>query len=587
MIKSASIFVVVLTCSIVSKVCSAQDNPFKQMAGKQYADYSADFLKKYYDFTYLDTTGKEHFINQVKEVAQQTDRIAWKLYVEYFEWLLQSAQHVEGSDQKGHELITKALEANIPHLACLIRNNLINYYWRFKNFELALELCDNQDHQLQEFSADEIPEQITHYTQIGVIYYSFKDYANALLFLDKALKKSTNDNINNQWDKQAVLNTIGLIYRNGFHDYDRSDAYFRAILETVYLAETDEHNRHIYDGIAEGNLGRNMILRGNYEKAIPLLKNSLEKMTKAGDYCYATGPANGLVACYLEKGDLKTVEHYLDILADFFAINPTCNTALYYENLSKYFAAVGNIPLSRVYMDSTLAVIRRQEAEYTAMHILRVEQRKHLSEQRLKEEQLHAEKIKNSGYKRSLLITLVASLLIAGGLFRYLALYRKKKIAYNELVIKSQEWAQVYPAMHETDPPGEWPDNNDPFEQVNDFSFDETDFSAMKEIERLMTEDKIYTNSSLSTELIAQRIGMKPYQVSRLINHFTKKSFTSFVNEYRIKEGIRILSLASGSVSLKRLSFDIGFNNRISFYTAFKKITGLSPSDFKNSIVKR
>jgi hypothetical protein len=53
----------------------------------------------------------------------------------------------------------------------------------------------------------------------------------------------------------------------------------------------NNHSLEICTGIAEGNLGCNLLLRGEYDRAIPLLKSSLEIMTKHNDYAYASGTA--------------------------------------------------------------------------------------------------------------------------------------------------------------------------------------------------------------------------------------------------------------------------------------------------------
>ncbi|MFT4224367.1 helix-turn-helix domain-containing protein [Dysgonomonas sp.] len=39
-------------------------------------------------------------------------------------------------------------------------------------------------------------------------------------------------------------------------------------------------------------------------------------------------------------------------------------------------------------------------------------------------------------------------------------------------------------------------------------------------------------------------------------------------------------------ISIDAIALEVGFNNRTSFYQSFKKITGLSPSDFRNNRVK-
>ena len=112
---------------------------------------------------------------------------------------------------------------------------------------------------------------------------------------------------------------------------------------------------------------------------------------------------------------------------------------------------------------------------------------------------------------------------------------------------------------------------------------DETDLSIMKEIERLLTDEKIYKESSITVDMLAQKLGLKRYNVSIAINRCTQKNFNTLINEYRIKEAI--LSLSNKKVTVDQIAFDCGFSDRKSFYRIFKKITGLSPTEFRNNVV--
>ena len=56
--------------------------------------------------------------------------------------------------------------------------------------------------------------------------------------------------------------------------------------------------------------------------------------------------------------------------------------------------------------------------------------------------------------------------------------------------------------------------------------------------------------------------------------------------EFHVKEAIRLLSDKNAKVgSLDMIASLTGFNNRISFHRAFKKITGLSPAEFRKNVI--
>jgi AraC-like DNA-binding protein len=77
------------------------------------------------------------------------------------------------------------------------------------------------------------------------------------------------------------------------------------------------------------------------------------------------------------------------------------------------------------------------------------------------------------------------------------------------------------------------------------------------------------------------------YQVSQLLNTKLNRKFFDFINQYRINEAKRILSGPEGKVkNIMQIAYDVGFNSKSSFNTAFKKFAGTSPSKFKKSTKK-
>jgi len=100
-----------------------------------------------------------------------------------------------------------------------------------------------------------------------------------------------------------------------------------------------------------------------------------------------------------------------------------------------------------------------------------------------------------------------------------------------------------------------------------------------------MQEEKVYQDNTLTVDSLAHRIGAKRHHVSVAINRCTKNNFSSFVNEYRIKEAIRILSEKNFQpYSIDGIAFDLGFTDRQNFYRVFKKTTGLSPTEFRKNV---
>jgi AraC-like DNA-binding protein len=71
--------------------------------------------------------------------------------------------------------------------------------------------------------------------------------------------------------------------------------------------------------------------------------------------------------------------------------------------------------------------------------------------------------------------------------------------------------------------------------------------------------------------------------LSELISRTYNESFFDFINRHRIEEiKLRIEDPAHDSYSLLGIAMDCGFNSKSSFYTAFKKFTGITPSEYRN-----
>ncbi len=81
---------------------------------------------------------------------------------------------------------------------------------------------------------------------------------------------------------------------------------------------------------------------------------------------------------------------------------------------------------------------------------------------------------------------------------------------------------------------------------------------------------------------MAESIDSPLHHVSRAINENAGKSFSDFINDYRINKAKELLvSNDTKSNTIYAISLDVGFNSKTAFYTAFKKATGETPTQFK------
>jgi AraC-like DNA-binding protein len=119
------------------------------------------------------------------------------------------------------------------------------------------------------------------------------------------------------------------------------------------------------------------------------------------------------------------------------------------------------------------------------------------------------------------------------------------------------------------------------------YHLSESQFMSLSErLEELFDRDKIYLENELSVAHLSEKLSVQPYQISELINRKYKEPFFDFVNRNRIQEvKQRLNDPQYSNLSILGIALDCGFNSKSSFNTAFKKFTGLTPSEFKKDSI--
>jgi AraC-like DNA-binding protein len=100
-----------------------------------------------------------------------------------------------------------------------------------------------------------------------------------------------------------------------------------------------------------------------------------------------------------------------------------------------------------------------------------------------------------------------------------------------------------------------------------------------------MQQGCLYLDSQLSLPRLASTMETTPHYLSQAINGKLGKNFFDFVNEYRIEEAKRRIGQADkGRLNVFAIALDSGFSSKSAFYTAFKRYTGMTPSEYKHNI---
>ena len=103
-----------------------------------------------------------------------------------------------------------------------------------------------------------------------------------------------------------------------------------------------------------------------------------------------------------------------------------------------------------------------------------------------------------------------------------------------------------------------------------------------RKLEASFTRDSIYKRSDLTLRTLCETLNESPHYVSQVISQDLNTSFYELVSAYRIGEAKRRLHEAPAETVLE-IAMNVGFNSKSAFHNAFRRCTGLTPSEFRKS----
>lgn len=106
-------------------------------------------------------------------------------------------------------------------------------------------------------------------------------------------------------------------------------------------------------------------------------------------------------------------------------------------------------------------------------------------------------------------------------------------------------------------------------------------------LQSLMEQERIYTDNQIDREKVAQLVGTNRTYLTTMISERTGMSYTQYVNSFRVREAVAILSDKSqANYPLKNICNDLGFGSMSRFHKLFRENIGMSPSVYRDSAMK-
>ena len=161
-------------------------------------------------------------------------------------------------------------------------------------------------------------------------------------------------------------------------------------------------------------------------------------------------------------------------------------------------------------------------------------------------------------------------------------LYLKKQRQYRDLIHKTRQWALYNQPYREAFPERIQTALQCSISKTTPNASEEDETKLLEKVALYLEESRCYIDPSLTLEDLVRYFGVNRTYLSAAINR-SEVSFKRFINQYRIKAAIQLIHEQPDS-QLEDIYLQVGFNNRRTFYNAFKETTGISPSQFKNDI---
>ncbi len=107
----------------------------------------------------------------------------------------------------------------------------------------------------------------------------------------------------------------------------------------------------------------------------------------------------------------------------------------------------------------------------------------------------------------------------------------------------------------------------------------------LKDLKQYMELEKPYLEKRLTLPQLASRLNINPNYLSQVINEQIDLKFQEFINTYRVREfKEKLRQNDHGRLTLLGIAYESGFNSKSSFNEAFKKIEGITPSEYLQQV---
>ncbi|MBT8231233.1 MAG: AraC family transcriptional regulator [Saprospiraceae bacterium] len=144
------------------------------------------------------------------------------------------------------------------------------------------------------------------------------------------------------------------------------------------------------------------------------------------------------------------------------------------------------------------------------------------------------------------------------------------------------KYTDIFHKKREEETPTKFPDKDEEIELENKTIFKNEDLDNLLDV---MNSKKPYLDPLLSINKLSEATHLPQYKISKILNTSLNQNFYDFINTYRVNEVKKRLEEGEAdNYSILGIASDCGFNSKASFNRVFKKITGITPTEYLKSL---
>ncbi|MFY0686235.1 MAG: AraC family transcriptional regulator [Cyclobacteriaceae bacterium] len=99
------------------------------------------------------------------------------------------------------------------------------------------------------------------------------------------------------------------------------------------------------------------------------------------------------------------------------------------------------------------------------------------------------------------------------------------------------------------------------------------------DLQKLMEEEQLFIKADLSLNKLSDQIDTSLNKLSQVINQQSHQTFNDYINSYRVNHAKEMIRNPS-NLTLLAIAYASGFSSKSTFNRAFKKATGITPSEY-------